>query len=175
MFLGPRGPLIEPSSVRPSAPIFPEFIDELKHCRQASGTPQIVYFPNAHDVRYPNSDRGNHFFILKVTKKTQRTTGYTSIRVISPSKASCSRWTSCRISLGDRTIQNQSHRRKDKCCFVFRLICFEGLRDKMQNKSNWHIFWFLLWVVLLQLNRVGSKESGELKRLGVGKSGQWTI
>ena len=91
------------------------------------------------------------------------------------SGGSVSRWTSCRISLGDRTIQNQSHRRKDKCCFVFRLICFEGLRDKMQNKSNWHIFWFLLWVVLFQLNRVGSKESGELKRLGVGKSGRWTI
>ena len=34
---------------------------------------------------------GNHFFILKVVKKSQRTTGYTSIRVISPSKASCSR------------------------------------------------------------------------------------
>ena len=34
---------------------------------------------------------GNHFFILKVIKKSQRTTGYTSIRVISPSKASCSR------------------------------------------------------------------------------------
>ena len=62
LFLGPRGPLIEPSipvrpSVHPSAQIFPEFIDELKHCRQASGTPQIVYFPNAHDVRYPNLDR----------------------------------------------------------------------------------------------------------------------
>ena len=62
LFLGLRGPLIEPSipvrpSVHPSAQIFPEFIDELKHCRQASGTPQIVYFPNAHDVRYPNSDR----------------------------------------------------------------------------------------------------------------------
>ena len=29
----------------PSCPatIFPEFINELKHCRQASGTPQIVY------------------------------------------------------------------------------------------------------------------------------------
>ena len=37
---------------------------------------------------------GDHFFILKVIKKSQRTTGYTSIRVISPSKASCSRWTS---------------------------------------------------------------------------------
>ena len=29
-FLGPRGPLVEPSmSAHPSAPIFPEFIDEL--------------------------------------------------------------------------------------------------------------------------------------------------
>ena len=37
-FLGPRGPLVEPSmSVHPPATIFPEFIDELKHCRQASG------------------------------------------------------------------------------------------------------------------------------------------
>ena len=32
------------------------FIDELKRCRQASGTPQIVYFLKAHDVSYPNSD-----------------------------------------------------------------------------------------------------------------------
>ena len=60
-FLGPRGPLIEPSiPVRPSfhlyAPIFPEFIDELKHCRQASGTPQIAYFMKADDVSYPNSN-----------------------------------------------------------------------------------------------------------------------
>ena len=60
VFLGPRGPLIEPLSVHPSRPpatIFPEFIDELKHCRQASGTPQIVYFLKAHDVSYPNSDK----------------------------------------------------------------------------------------------------------------------
>ena len=61
-FLGPQGPLIEPSipvhpPVHPSAPIFPEFIDELKQCRQASGTSQIVYFLKAHDVRYPNSDK----------------------------------------------------------------------------------------------------------------------
>ena len=49
-FLGPRGPFIEPSSVHP--PI----IDELKHCYQASGTPQIVYFLKAHDVSYPNSN-----------------------------------------------------------------------------------------------------------------------
>ena len=61
VFLGPRGPLIEPliavPSVRPSppsTPIFPEFIDELKQCRQASGTPQIVYFIKADDVSYPN-------------------------------------------------------------------------------------------------------------------------
>ena len=53
-FLGPRGPLIEPSiPVHPSATIFPE----LKHCREASGTPQIVYFLKAHDVSYPNSDK----------------------------------------------------------------------------------------------------------------------
>ena len=50
-FLGPRGTLIEPlipvrPSFHPSAPISPEFIDELKHwhCRQASWTPQIVHF-----------------------------------------------------------------------------------------------------------------------------------
>ena len=63
--LGPRGPLIEPSipvrpsvrpPVRPPATIFPEFIDELKQCRQASGTPQIAYFMKADDVSYPNSN-----------------------------------------------------------------------------------------------------------------------
>ena len=43
-FLGPRGPLIEPSIPVPSAPIFPEVIDELKHCRQASGTPKPYIF-----------------------------------------------------------------------------------------------------------------------------------
>ena len=57
LFLGPRGPLIEPSipvrpSVHPSAQIFPEFIDELKHCRQASGTPQTIHFLKAHNVSY---------------------------------------------------------------------------------------------------------------------------
>ena len=60
LFLGPRGPLIEPLPVHPStrpATIFHELIDELKHCRQASGTPQMVYFLKAHDVRYPNSDK----------------------------------------------------------------------------------------------------------------------
>ena len=65
LFLGPRGPLIEPSipvrpSVHPSAQIFPEFIDELKHCRQASGTPQIIYFLKARDVSYPNSDENSN-------------------------------------------------------------------------------------------------------------------
>ena len=60
-FLGPRGPLIEPSipvhpSTSPPATIFPEFIDELQHCPQASGTPQIVCFLKAHDVSYPNSN-----------------------------------------------------------------------------------------------------------------------
>ena len=62
-FLGPRGPLIEPSiPVHPSRPaaIFPELIDELKHCRWASGTPQIVYFLKAHDVSYPNSDENSN-------------------------------------------------------------------------------------------------------------------
>ena len=67
-FLGPRGPLVEPSifpsrpPVHPSRPatIFPEFIDELKHCRQASGTPQIVYFLKAHDVSYPNLDENTN-------------------------------------------------------------------------------------------------------------------
>ena len=69
VFLGPRGPLIEPSipvhpsvrpPVRPPATIFPKFIDELKHCHQASGTPQIVYFLKAHDVSYPNSDTNSN-------------------------------------------------------------------------------------------------------------------
>ena len=43
--------------VHPSATIFPEFIDELQHCPQASGTPQIVYFLKAHGVSYPNLDK----------------------------------------------------------------------------------------------------------------------
>ena len=61
-FLGPRGPLTEPSISSPvsHATIFPEFIDELKHCRQASGTPQLVYFLKAHDVSYPNSDKNTN-------------------------------------------------------------------------------------------------------------------
>ena len=62
-FLGPRGPLVEPSispSTRPPATIFPEFIDELKHFRQASGTPQIVHFLKADDVSYPNSDENTN-------------------------------------------------------------------------------------------------------------------
>ena len=63
-FLGPRGPLIEPSPVRPSvhpsATIFPKFIDELKDCRQASGTPQTIYFLNADDVSYPNLDKNSN-------------------------------------------------------------------------------------------------------------------
>ena len=49
-FLGPRRPLIQPSISVPSTrprQNFPEFIDELKHCRQASGTPQIIYFLKA--------------------------------------------------------------------------------------------------------------------------------
>ena len=46
--------------VRPPATIFPEFIDELKHCRQASGTPQIVYFLKANDVSYPNLDENTN-------------------------------------------------------------------------------------------------------------------
>ena len=52
-------PPVHPS-VRPPATIFPELIDELKHCRQASGTPQIVYFLKAHDVSYPNSDKNSN-------------------------------------------------------------------------------------------------------------------
>ena len=48
-------PPVHPS-VRPPATIFPEFIDELKQCRQASGTPQIAYFMKADDVSYPNSN-----------------------------------------------------------------------------------------------------------------------
>ena len=57
-FLGPRGSLIQPSiPVRPPALIFPEFTDDLKYCRQASGTPQIVYFLKTHDVSYLNSDK----------------------------------------------------------------------------------------------------------------------
>ena len=66
-FLGPRGTLIEPlipvrPSFHPSAPISPEFIDELKHwhCRQASWTPQIVYFLKADDVIYPNLDENTN-------------------------------------------------------------------------------------------------------------------
>ena len=59
IFLGPRGPLIEPLSVpsRPTATIFPEFIDELQHCPQALGTPRTMYFLKAHDVSYLNSDK----------------------------------------------------------------------------------------------------------------------
>ena len=40
----------------PSATIFPEHIDELKHCRQALGAPQTIYFLKADDVSHPNSD-----------------------------------------------------------------------------------------------------------------------
>ena len=73
--LGPRGPLIEPlpvrPSVHPSATIFPEFIDELKHCRQTSGTPQTIYFLKAHDVSYLNSDKNTN---TKV--KTKNIKGY---------------------------------------------------------------------------------------------------
>ena len=60
-FLGPRGSLIQPSiPVRPPALIFPEFTDDLKYCRQASGTPQIVYFLKTHDVSYLNSDENSN-------------------------------------------------------------------------------------------------------------------
>ena len=81
LFLGPRGPLIEPSipvrpSVHPSAQIFPEFIDELKHCRQASGTPQIVYFLKTHDVSYLNSDeKSNTETNTKTKTQTNTKTG----------------------------------------------------------------------------------------------------
>ena len=47
-------------STRPPATIFPEFIDELYHCRQASGTPQTLYFLKADDVSYPNSDENTN-------------------------------------------------------------------------------------------------------------------
>ena len=63
MFLGPRGPLIEPLSVpstRPPATIFPEFIDELRQCRQASGTTQTIHILKVHDVSYPNSDKNSN-------------------------------------------------------------------------------------------------------------------
>ena len=46
--------------VRPPATIFPELIDELKHYRQSSGTPQIVYFLKTHDVSYLNSDENSN-------------------------------------------------------------------------------------------------------------------
>ena len=74
LFLGPRGPFIEPLPVHPStrpATIFHELIDELKHCRQASGTPQMVYFLKAHDVSYPNSDKN---FNTETNTKTNRKT-----------------------------------------------------------------------------------------------------
>ena len=85
LFLGPRGPLIEPSipvrpSVHPSAQIFPEFIDELKHCRQASRTrqaswtPKTVYFLKGHDVSYPDSDKNTNTNI-KTNTKTETNKG----------------------------------------------------------------------------------------------------
>ena len=80
-FLGPRGPLIEPSisvrpPVHPSAPIFPKFIDELKHCRQVSGTPKTVYFLKAHDVCCPNSDENTNTK-TKTNTKTETNKGKT--------------------------------------------------------------------------------------------------
>ena len=51
-FLGPV-PSTSPST------FFPEFIDELKHCRRASGTPQTIHFLKAHDVSVPNSDKNS--------------------------------------------------------------------------------------------------------------------
>ena len=61
-FLGPRGPLVEPSISPPvpSATIFPEFRDELKLYRQVSGTPQTIHFLKADDVSYPNSDENTN-------------------------------------------------------------------------------------------------------------------
>ena len=61
---------------RPStcpATIFLEFIDELKHCRQASRTPQTIYFLKAHDVSYPNADENTN-------TKTNASTSNTNIR-----------------------------------------------------------------------------------------------
>ena len=36
------------------------FLKKGWHCRQASGTPQIIYFLKADDVRYPNSDKNTN-------------------------------------------------------------------------------------------------------------------
>ena len=77
-FLGPRGPLVEPSispSTRP-APIFPEFIDELYHCRQAPGTPQTIYFVKAERASSTNLDKNtktkkNIDVFKKTNKKTE--------------------------------------------------------------------------------------------------------
>ena len=52
-FLGPV-PSTSPSTN------FPEFIDELKHCRRASGTPQTIHSLKAHDVSFPNSDKNSN-------------------------------------------------------------------------------------------------------------------
>ena len=56
----------------PSAPIFPEFIDEPKLCRQASGTPQTVYFLKADDVSDSNSDKNTN---TKTNTDTNTKTG----------------------------------------------------------------------------------------------------
>ena len=85
IFLGPRGPLVEPSmSVHPSRPpvpsatIFPEFIDELQHCHQASGAPHIVFFLKDHDVSYPKSDNNSNTETnTKTNTKTETNTGKT--------------------------------------------------------------------------------------------------
>ena len=70
-FFGPWEPLIEfppvCSFIHSPTPIFPEFIVELLHCRQTSGTPQTVYILKAHDARYPKSDEN------KNTKTNTRT------------------------------------------------------------------------------------------------------
>ena len=57
-------PLIELPPVcsftHPSTPIFPEFIVELLHCRQTSGTTQTIHFLKTHDVSYPNSEKNSN-------------------------------------------------------------------------------------------------------------------
>ena len=47
-------------STRPPAPIFPEFIDQLKHCHQASETLKIIYFLKAHHASYQYSDKNSN-------------------------------------------------------------------------------------------------------------------
>ena len=64
----------------PVRPVRPQqfFIDELKHCRQAPGTAQTVYFLKAHNVSYPNSDENTNTKTNTVTNtKTETNEGKT--------------------------------------------------------------------------------------------------